>query len=168
VTVGAVGSEVAAEAEAEPPEEISETSPVPLYVSHPEIEMPTIDIDGNAYIGWLDIPALSLSLPVMSQWSYENLNIAPCRYSGSAYLDNLVIAAHNYKSHFRTIKNLTAGDQVTFTDADGNVFLYEVAEVEQLFPTDVEAMEESGYPLTLFTCTVGGSYRVAVRCNRAE
>jgi sortase A len=143
---------------------LTTAEPVPIYVSNPEIEMPTIEIEGNAYIGWLDIPSLSLSLPVMSQWSYANLNIAPCRYSGSAYLDNLVIAAHNYKSHFRNIKNLTAGDQVCFTDADGNVFTYEVAEVEQLSPTEVEAMEQSGYPLTLFTCTVGGSFRVAVRC----
>jgi sortase A len=149
-------------------EVIPETSPVPLYVSNPEIEMPTIDIDGNAYIGWLDIPALSLSLPVMSQWSYANLNIAPCRYSGSAYLGNLVIAAHNYKSHFRNIKNLTQGDEVRFTDADGNEFLYQVAEIEQLSPIEVKAMEESGYPLTLFTCTVGGSYRVAVRCSLIE
>jgi sortase A len=152
----------------EEPETAPEASPVPLYVIEPEIEMPTIDIDGNAYIGWLDIPALSLSLPVMSQWSYANLNIAPCRYSGSAYLENLVIAAHNYKSHFRYIKDLTEGDEVRFTDADGNEFLYQVAEIEQLSPLEVKAMEESGYPLTLFTCTVGGSYRVAVRCTLAE
>jgi sortase A len=43
-----------------------------------------------------------------------------------------------------------------------------VAEIEQLSPIEVKAMEESGYPLTLFTCTVGGSYRVAVRCTLAE
>jgi sortase A len=137
-------------------------------VSHPDMEMPTIDIDGNAYIGWLDIPALSLSLPVMSQWSYPNLKISPCRYTGSAYQNNLVIAAHNYQSHFGTIKNLTQGDEVRFTDVDGNVFYYQVSEIEQLSPIAVKAMEESDYPLTLFTCTIGGKYRVAVRCSLAE
>jgi sortase A len=141
---------------------------VPAYVSNPEIEMPTVDIEGNAYIGWLNIPALSLSLPVMSQWSYANLKIAPCRYSGSAYLENMVIAAHNYDSHFGRIKNLSIGDEIDFTDADGNEFTYQVAEIEQLSPFEIKAMQESGYPLTLFTCTIGGSYRVAVRCKLAD
>jgi sortase A len=154
--------------EPESTEAIPETSPVPLYVSNPEMEMPTINIDGNAYIGWLEIPSLSLTLPVMSQWSYPNLKISPCRYSGSAYLDNLVIAAHNYKSHFGNIKTLSPGDEVRFTDADGNVFRYQVAEVEQLSPLAVKDMAESDYPLTLFTCTIGGKYRVAVRCSLAE
>jgi sortase A len=132
------------------------------------MEMPTMEVDGHLYVGRVDIPALDLSLPVMNEWSYGNLKIAPCRYSGSVYLGNMVIAAHNYKSHFGTIKNLKAGDQVTFTDVDGNVFDYQVTEVEQLSPTQVKAMEDSGYPLTLFTCTVGGSYRVAVRCEAVD
>jgi sortase A len=163
--------DTSAPTDTEPPEEtemLPETTPVPLYVSNPEMEMPTIDIDGNAYIGWLEIPSLSLTLPVMSQWSYPNLKISPCRYSGSAYLDNLVIAAHNYKSHFGNIKTLSPGDEVRFTDADGNVFRYQVAEVEQLSPLAVKDMAESDYPLTLFTCTIGGKYRVAVRCSLAE
>jgi sortase A len=163
--------DTSAPTDTETPEEtemLPETTPVPLYVSNPEMEMPTIDIDGNAYIGWLEIPSLSLTLPVMSQWSYPNLKISPCRYSGSAYLDNLVIAAHNYKSHFGNIKTLSPGDEVRFTDADGNVFRYQVAEVEQLSPLAVKDMAESDYPLTLFTCTIGGKYRVAVRCSLAE
>jgi sortase A len=141
---------------------------VPLYVTYPEMEMPTVDIEGNDYIGRLDIPALGLSLPVMDQWSYPNLKIAPCRYTGSVYEDNMVIAAHNYTSHFGTLKYLRAGDQVIFTDASGNVFTYQVAEVEQLMPTDIEKMTDSGWDLTLFTCTIGGSYRVTVRCEAVE
>jgi sortase A len=139
---------------------------VPLYVTYPDMEMPTVEIDGHSYIGRIDIPTLGLSLPVMSQWSYPNLKIAPCRYVGSVYEDNMVIAAHNYTSHFGTLKYLSAGDEVIFTDADGNVFTYEVAEIEQLMPTDIEKMTDSGWDLTLFTCTIGGSYRVTVRCTR--
>lgn len=68
----------------------------PDYVLNPDMEMPTLEIDGHDYIGTLEIPALELSLPVLSEWSYPNLKIAPCRYTGSAYRDSLVIAAHNY------------------------------------------------------------------------
>jgi sortase A len=141
---------------------------VPLYVTYPDMEMPTVEVDGHSYIGQLDIPALDLSLPIMEQWSYANLKIAPCRYTGSVYKNNLVIAAHNYTSHFGTLRNLTGGELVYFTDADGNVFTYRVAEVEQLMPTDIEKMTDSGWDLTLFTCTIGGSYRVTVRCEAVE
>ncbi len=65
---------------------------VPDYVLNPELPMPEREIDGQSYIGVLDIPALGLSLPIISTWSYPGLQIAPCRYSGSAYLENLVIA----------------------------------------------------------------------------
>jgi len=145
-----------------------EPDEVPLYLLNPQIAMPTVEIDGNAYIGVLEIPVLSLTLPVMNEWSYPNLKIAPCLYSGSAYLNNMVIAAHNYRGHFATLKNLQYGDEVRFTDTDGNEFLYTVEEIEVLQPTDVEQMTESDWDLTLFTCTVGAQSRVTVRCSLVE
>lgn len=66
------------------------------YILNPEMDMPTQEIDGQDYIGTLVIESLGLSLPIISEWSYPRLRIAPCRYAGSAYLDNMVIAAHNY------------------------------------------------------------------------
>ncbi len=140
----------------------------PDYVLNPYMDMPTAEVDGHDYIGVLAIPALELELPVMSQWSYSHLKIAPCRYTGSAYLDDMVIAAHNYTRHFGRLKELSGGETVSFTDADGNVFTYEVALVETLMPTDIEEMESGEWDLTLFTCTIGGSYRVTVRCDRVE
>lgn len=101
----------------------------PDYVLNPYMDMPTVEADGHDYIGVLAIPALELELPVMSAWSYPNLKIAPCRYAGSAYLDDMVIAAHNYTRHFGRLKELSGGETVTFTDADGNVFTYEVEQV---------------------------------------
>ena len=52
------------------------------------------------YIGVLQIPSLDLTLPVISDWSYPALQIAPCRYEGSAYDGGMVIAGHNFDSHF--------------------------------------------------------------------
>ena len=103
----------------------------------------------------------------MSQWSYPKLRIAPCRYAGSAYQGNLILSAHNYSSHFGQIGTLQAGDRVTFTDVDGNVFLYSVAKIQILQPGDVEEMLSGGWALTLFTCTLGGRTRVTVRCEEA-
>ncbi len=137
----------------------------PLYTYPEDGIMPTITIDGYEYIGTLEIPRFGLELPVQNEWSYEGFHIAPGRYSGSVWTNDLVIAAHNYERHFGNLQNLDRGDTVIFTDVLDNVFTYEVAEVSILQPTAVEEMISSNYPLTLFTCTYGGQTRVTVRCN---
>lgn len=63
-------------------------------------EMAATEIEGEDYIGILEIPSLEIVLPVMAEWSDSNLKIAPCRYHGSAYSGDLVIAGHNYRTHF--------------------------------------------------------------------
>lgn len=151
-------------AETPQPEPPTPEEPTPEYILHPEMDMPTVEIDGSRYIGRVSIPALGLELPVMSQWSYPNLKISPCRYQGSAYTGDLIIAGHNYRTHFGPLKNLGVGDTVLFTDADGNQFRYAVAEVETLAKTAVEEMAAGDWDLTLFTCTLGGQTRVTVRC----
>lgn len=155
-----------APAEADPPEEPEEV--VPAYVLNPDMEMPETEVDGHRYIGVLEIPALELELPIMSQWSYPNLKIAPCRYQGSAYQNDLILLAHNYSRHFGQIHTLEPGDTVCFTDADGTRFMYEVSLVEQLERTAIEEMESGDWDLTLFTCTVGGAARVTVRCQQTD
>lgn len=130
-------------------------------------EMPVAAIDGVDYIGLLTIPALELELPIISLWDEANGLLAPCRYSGSVYGTDFVICGHNYQSHFGRLRQLSLGDQIRFTDVDGNEFLYQVASVETLAPADVEEMTVSGWDLTLFTCTTGAQSRLALRCSRA-
>ena len=125
-------------------------------------------VNSMDYIGVLDIPALSLTLPVLKEWDYPSLNVAPCRYAGSVYADGFVIAAHNYDSHFGRIGSLSTGDSVRFTDIDGNVFDYSVAAIETLDHYATDDMKSDDWSLSLFTCTLGGQYRVTVRCDRAE
>ena len=151
-----------------PSGETLEEAYLPDYVLNPEMDMPEKEVDGQRYIGVLRIPALSLELPVISEWSYSGLKESPCRYIGSAYLNNMVIVAHNYFSHFGHLKDLSQGDEITFTDVDGNMFRYEVIELETLSPFAIAEMTGGNWDLTLFTCTVGGQYRVTVRCVLAN
>lgn len=140
----------------------------PDYVLNPNMEMPAQQIYGYDYIAMLSIPALELELPVMDEWDYTRLRINPCRYAGTAYLRNLVICAHNYTSHFGRLSSLSIGDEIILTDMDGNVFRYLVGEIMTLGPAAVEEMTDSGWDLTLFTCTLGGATRVTVRCEMVE
>lgn len=128
----------------------------------------SVQIDGDEYLGYLTVPDLGLSLPVMEDWSYPKLRRSPCRYSGSLTEGGLVIAAHNYKRHFYGISSLKAGDPVTFTDAAGNVCQYQVVRTELLDPEDVSEMKDPSWDLTLFTCTYGGKQRITVRCVKAD
>lgn len=144
------------------------TDTSPSYVIAPDMEMPAVAIDGSRYVGILSVPSLNLELPVLENFSYDGLLYSPCRYSGSIYKDNLVIAAHNYQTHFGLIKELSSGDEITFTDADGNTFYFKVAYISILKPDDVEKMIDSECPLTLFTCNYSGFERVTVRCEKAE
>ena len=110
----------------------------------------------------------SADLPVMSEWSYPKLKISPCRQFGSSRTDDLVIAAHNYESHFGKIGTLALGDEVRFTDMDGIENHYTVSAIEVHDPTDVEAVEHSGHDLVLYTCTYGGKTRIVVFCDRSD
>ena len=145
----------------ETPEPEAESGPL-------DPELPVVEIDGNEYVGEISIPAIGIDLPVMSEWSYPKLKISPCRQFGSSRTDDLVIAAHNYESHFGKIGTLALGDEVRFTDMDGIENHYTVSAIEVHDPTDVEAVEHSGHDLVLYTCTYGGKTRVTVFCDRAS
>lgn len=143
---------------------------IPDYKKYPHKEMPTIEINENRYIGILEIPSVNISLPVMAgEWSYAKLSIAPCRYMGSVYEDNMVIAAHNYRTHFGSLSNVELGSTVRFIDVENNVFEYVVGWADVVRPTDIEGMTNAEeWDFSLFTCTYSGRERYTLRCLRQE
>ena len=151
------------------PEPTSTPTPAPtgkLYERVPGIEMPGEKVNGHEYIGTLSIPSLGLKVPVQRNWSYENLSVSPCRYSGSAYAGNLAIIAHTY--HFGKLSSLALDATITFTDMENNVFRYVVREKNTISPNDANEIAHSDYDLTLVTCTLSGTKRVAVYCERVK
>lgn len=130
--------------------------------------MPEIQVDGISYVGYLSIPALKLELPVISESTEENLEIAPCRFFGTVYQKNFVIGGHRYRRHFRKLSTLGYGERLSFTDVEGKVYIYEVAECEVLEPNEAEYLCTGDWDLSLFTCTPGGMTRVVLRCLRVN
>ena len=53
------------------------------------------NIDGNSYIGIIQIPSLEIELPVQKEWTYKGVEISPCKYSRSANRNNLCVEASN-------------------------------------------------------------------------
>ncbi len=134
-----------------------------------DMSLPSAEIDGIKYIGRLTVPDLGLKLPVAAEWSYKTLKKSPCVYTGSVYTGDLVICAHNYARHFRRLKSLKQGAKVVFTDLDGNDYTYKVTSLETVMPKAIDTMiTGDDWDLTLFTCTIGGRTRIAVRCERID
>lgn len=136
-------------------------------VSSGETDLPTVPVclvEETPYIGTLTIPSLGLTLPIQAAWDHDGAKYAPCRYQGTVQT-GLILAGHNYSHHFGRIGSLAPGEPLTFTDAFGTSWQYEVAAVGTLSGSDIEEMVSSNYPLTLFTCTYSGRERVTVRCR---
>lgn len=132
----------------------------------PVIEETTTYIGDYSYIGIISVPSLEIELPVMTEWSYPQLNISPCRYKGTVADGNIIIAAHNYYTHFGRLRELSGGEEIIFTDASGYPHYYEVSEITEINGRDIEAMDfgsADNWDLTLFTCTLSGQSRITVR-----
>lgn len=129
----------------------------------------TMNIDGMNFLGILSVPSKNLELPILADYSYELLDTAPCRYSGSYDSDDLVIGGHNYRSHFSKLKSIKNGEEIFFTSFDGTVYKYSVLRVEILEPTQIEDLinkqNTDDWELTLFTCTSSGAARCVIRCK---
>lgn len=138
----------------------------PGQKDHEEYFLEVKDVDGYPLDGYLTIPAIDLEMAVFDTWNDEYLRMSLCRYYGSPYTDDLVIAGHNYRSSFGKLKDLEQGDEVYFTDMNGNITYYIVMETEVLDGTAVNEMIDGGWDLSLYTCTYGGQSRLTVRCSR--
>lgn len=144
-------------------EAMSETEIEPV-----DVVMPVVSVEGKDYVGTLKAERVGIDLPILAHWDEEDVWITPCRYFGSAYDNSLVLCGHNMPSHFAPILSFEIGDIVTFTDVNGKVFTYEVAQIYNLKPVDIEKMITGDWDLTLFTCTYSGAERVTVRCVLKE
>lgn len=138
-------------------------------VNNEEVEeMASTTIDDYDYIGLIAIPSLNLELPVMSEYDNDRLRVAPVRYYGSVYTNDLIICAHSYKTHFGYLNKLQQKDIIIFTDINGESYVYEVLEIEVLSSDDITEMIDNDFDLTLYTCTSDGNSRITVRCNKLD
>ena len=136
-----------------------------------EPEIPTINIDDSVYCGFITLPSLGIELPVTIGWSYPSLKKTPGRYKGSVYNDDLIIAAHNYGSHFGRINELVQDDEIWFTDAKGYRHYYTVQYTEVIGGWDTDRMlagNGSDWELTIYTCDYSGQTRIAVRAAKTQ
>ncbi len=137
----------------------------------PSKPVEAVEIDGHEVLGIIEVSSINKKLPVFAQYEHKLLKTAPCRYSGEVIEgipDRLIIAAHNYESHFKELEKVTIGAEVIFTTVSGVRNVYIVTEKTTIGAYAHDELESGDWDLSLFTCTRNGKMRVLVRCVAAS
>ena len=106
-------------------------------------------------IARLGIPSLDIDLYVLADASGRSLAFGPGVVVGSAVpgeAGNIIIAAHR-DTHFRFMRHLPIGTQMTLQTADGKLYRYSVTDAQVLdVRRDYLDVNRPGSSLTLLTC----------------
>lgn len=122
-------------------------------------------------IGMIKIDSLNISYPILSSYSDDLLEIAPCRISGPLpnKIGNLCIAAHNYNNStfFSKITLLKNNDKITLYDSNGNALDYYVYDIYETNYDDLSCMQSSNFrEVTLITCNnLNSNKRIIVKAK---
>jgi sortase A len=115
-------------------------------------------------MGRIAIPKIGVDAVMFEGIRLSTLDYGPGHWPGSALpgeIGNVVVAGHRTSKHkvFRHLDQLVAGDQIVFTDANGE-HVYAVTGVEIVGPDAIWIVDPTDTPtVTLFACHPPGSTR---------
>lgn len=134
----------------------------------PQEEASAIEIDGAYYSGIIEIPKISVTLPVANFFSYPQMDYSLCLYMGSFEDCDAVVCGHNTDRFLWDLKSVYDGDEIIFTDVSGQMQKYTVVSAEYIGGTEVDKLTQfpEQWDLTLFTCDYSGYQRYVVRCRK--
>ena len=157
--LAAVESEIMAKGE----DPLPEHAPKPGKEPAPPLE------ELYAVDGILTIPKIGITLPVLRDYSEDLLRVSVCIFERETGEDGrMVLAGHDYKSHFGKIKTLVPGDAVDYETLSGGLRHYTVIEVTAIDPDDRAGLEAGEWDMTLLTCNRDLSKRILVRLGRTD
>ncbi|MBR5313341.1 MAG: hypothetical protein IKU40_10735 [Clostridia bacterium] len=116
-----------------------------------DMNMPALEMDGENFIGIIEIPFYEITLPVCGSWNKHKISSFPCRYYGNLYDSSLIIGGSDAEGHFDFIKTTSVGDAVFVTDMTGGQYFYQVEWIEKYDEISGEVLMEKSADLVLFT-----------------
>ena len=127
-----------------------------------DIDLTDYGLPESNVIGYLEVPAMGVSLPIILGASQGNMNHGACHLTETSYPigganTNCVIAAHRGDVSglrlFRDIERVRVGDGLTIANFE-NTLRYACVETRVIDPWDVEAVkiQEGRDLVTLSTC----------------
>lgn len=127
--------------------------------------MPVAEVEGENFVGLLEVPAYGVKLPVGSSWDVKKVEEFPCRYWGSIYDGSLIIGGTDSEAQLDFWEKISIGDVVCFTDVTGARYSFTVSWVERTEDVSTEYLEASEAKITLFARNSLGFDYIVVRCE---
>lgn len=115
-----------------------------------DMNMPMLEMDGENFIGILEIPLYGKQLPVCGSWSRYKVSAFPCRYYGNLYDGSLIIGGSDMVGQFDFLRTVSIGDSVLLTDMTGGRYLYTVQWVHRTSDVSAENLMSDTADLVLF------------------
>ena len=134
-----------------------------LPEAHYGNHMPSAEVDGENFVGLLEIEQFGRVLPVASTWNEKDLNRFPAAYAGSIYDRDLILGGSNREGQFDFVDVIEIGTSVHFVDLYGRVFHYEVSMVNHADSSDT--ILSDGDDLTIFVKSKTTSKYAIIRCR---
>ena len=125
--------------------------------------MSILSVDGTDFVGIVELPRYASALPVCAEWGHTTKY--PCRFSGSIYNGTLQIGATTQKGQYDFYRELSVGDTVIFTDAEGNRYTFSITSLRYEKHADQAALQQIEAPLTLFIQNVYSFEYLIVFCD---
>ncbi len=130
-----------------------------------DVSMASLSIDGTDYCALLEIPRYGAALPVCTEWNKTSVRMTPCRYTGSIYDGSIIIGGSDARGQLDFVSDITEGDAVLLTDAQGYCYAYKVSSVETSDSASNEVLSASDADLVLFAhSTYRGGYTI-IKCT---
>ncbi len=126
--------------------------------------MPAMEIDGESFIGIIEVPKFDCTLPVCQTWHKSKADKYPCRYFGSIYDGSLIIggSAVNGQLDFATcIENY---DSIYISDMTGDRYKFIVSDIRRTKDVSSEYLTSIDADLVIFAKNVFSFDYTVIRC----
>ena len=125
--------------------------------------MSVLSVDGTYFVGIVELPRFKSTLPVCADWG-KNFKY-PCRFSGSIYDGTMQVGATTQKGQYDFYRELSMGDTVIYTDAEGNRYTFSITSLVYEKHIDQDALQQKEAALTLFIKNIYSFEYLVVFCD---
>ena len=125
--------------------------------------MSALSVDGTDFVGIIELPKYESALPVCAKWGKASKY--PCRFNGSVYDGSMQIGATTQKGQYDFYRELSVGDTVIYTDAEGNRYTFAITSLRYEKHVDQNVLQSEEGALTLFIKNIYSFEYLIVFCN---
>lgn len=130
------------------------------------------ELDGFEILGKIKIEKLNVEQYILNSTESEALEKGVSKLYGGELNDygNFCISGHNYENVFEKLNELEVGDNFIIIDKDEEETNYEIKEIFQVEPDDLECLlsNDEKIEITLITCENGATTRLVAKAEKVE